>query len=81
MTPTRLRLGLAAALLLALGATLGASLPTARAAKPEVICTQVRNNTNGVDEAQVARFMADQLDEGRERFQTIRGVSTVLCAY
>jgi len=29
----------------------------------------------------VARFMSDQLDEGRTRFETVRGLSTVLCAY
>ena len=78
------RAGLAAAALVAVGIAFGLAWPTAQAAKTPVTCTQVPQKANGsmvTDEAFVARFMSDQLDEGRTRFETVHGLSTVLCAY
>jgi len=77
------RNGVAAVLLVALGVAFGSAWPVAEAAKTPVTCTQVPTKDGGMvtDEAFIARFMSDQLDEGRTRFQTVRGLSTVLCSY
>lgn len=73
---------LAAAGLLLAGALLGGALQPARAKNTPVTCTQVTQNSTGVvDEAMVARFMSEQLDAGRTRFETVQGMSTVICAY
>lgn len=68
--------------LLLAGAFLGGALQPARARSTPVTCTQVTQNSTGVvDEAMVARFMSEQLDAGRTRFETVQGMSTVICAY
>lgn len=74
---------LAAALLLAalaLGAVTLAGRP-AVAAGPVVVCTQVPQKPGQLDETFVANFTNEQIGQGRARFQTVQGVSTVLCAY
>ena len=72
---------LAGALLLATGFALATALPEAEAAKTTVVCTHVPQSASQVDADAVARFMSDQLAEGRTRFETVRGISTVLCAF
>lgn len=51
----------------------------------KVVCTQVPQGVGArpgmVDEQFVATFMSEQLAAGRERFTTVQGISTVLCAY
>ncbi len=77
-----LRHAIGALALLGTGLLLGSLLQPAQAQSTKVTCTQVTQNSTGVvDEAMVARFMSEQLDAGRTRFQTVQGLSTVLCAY
>ena len=47
----------------------------------KVVCTQVSQRPGQLDEAFVANFMSEQIGAGRERFQTVSGLSTVLCAW
>ncbi|MBX2797830.1 MAG: hypothetical protein KTR31_09185 [Myxococcales bacterium] len=48
---------------------------------PTVVCTQLQQLPGQVDEAFVQRFMASQIAAGRKRFESVTGVSTVLCAW
>lgn len=75
---------LASTLLLALAgaAVLLRATPDASAATGnKVVCTQVQQQPGRLDEAYIANFMSEQIAEGRQRFQTVQGVSTVLCAW
>ena len=73
------------ALAVALGATAaGAALflaAPAEASGTKVVCQQVLQRPGALDEQFVANFMSEQLGQGRERFTTIQGISTVICAY
>lgn len=53
----------------------------AEAAGTKVVCQQVQQSARGVDEQFVANFLSEQLAQGRERFTTVHGISTVICAY
>jgi hypothetical protein len=78
-SPRSLILGVA---LVATGFALASAVPVAEAAKdPTVVCTQIQQSATQVDEAFVAKFMSEQIVQGRARFETVRGISTVLCAY
>jgi hypothetical protein len=73
---------LVGAALVATGFALAWAMPEAEAAKePTVVCTQIQQSATQVNEAMVAEFMSEQIVAGRARFQTVRGLSTVLCAY
>jgi energy-converting hydrogenase Eha subunit F len=77
-----IRDALLGALLLLVGLLVGGALQPAQAERTPVTCVQVRQLEPGmVDQAMVAKFMSDQLDAGRTRFQTVPGMSTVICAY
>ena len=60
-------------------------LPTADAAGTKVVCSQIPQGLpprpSQVDDQFVANFMSEQIAAGRERFQTVQGMSTVLCAW
>ena len=47
----------------------------------DVECVQVPQMNGMVDEAFVERFMSGQVALGRKRFESIRGLSTLLCAW
>ena len=53
----------------------------ANAQQGTVQCTQVLQRPGSLDEAFVANFMSEQISQGRARFQSVQGVSTVLCAW
>ncbi|MCB9686859.1 MAG: hypothetical protein H6735_17605 [Alphaproteobacteria bacterium] len=75
---------LASLLLLGLGAAvvLVRGTPDAAAATGnKVVCAQVQQLPGRLDENFIATFMSEQIAEGRQRFQTVQGVSTVLCAW
>ena len=59
--------------------------PTASATGTKVVCTQIQQGLAPrpglVDDQFVANFMSEQIAAGRERFQTVQGVSTILCAW
>jgi hypothetical protein len=81
MSPTARHM-LVGAALIAIGALLGASLSSAEAKDPTVVCSQVGHATNGnLDEAYIANFMSEQVLAGRVRFQSLEGRTTVICAY
>ncbi len=68
--------------LIAAGFGLASAMPEAEAAKdPTVVCAQVQQSATQVNEAFVAQFMSEQIVAGRARFETVRGISTVVCAY
>ena len=69
-----------AALAVALGAAVLAS-GRAEASGTKVVCQQVLQRPGAVDEQFVANFVSEQLAQGRERFTTVTGISTVICAY
>jgi len=78
-SPRSLLLG---ACLVAAGFGLASAMPEAEAAKdPTVVCAQIRQSATQVDEAFVAQFMSEQIVAGRARFETVRGISTVVCAF
>jgi hypothetical protein len=83
MSRTVLAVALSAVVSAALTASL--VLPTASAEGTKVVCTQVPQGLpprpSQVDDQFVANFMSEQLAAGRERFQTVQGMSTVLCAW
>lgn len=64
-------------------ATAALVLPAAPAAATgnRVVCTQVPQMPGRLDENAIATFMSEQIGLGHERFQTVQGVSTVLCAW
>lgn len=74
---------LVVALALVVAALVGAAVASrpAEAAGPVVVCTQVPQKPGQLDETFVANFMNEQIGQGRARFQTVQGVSTVLCAW
>ena len=45
------------------------------------VCIQLPQTTSQVDDRLVEAFMNRELANGRTRFETVRGISTVLCAY
>ena len=53
----------------------------ATAQQPTVMCTQVPQRPGQLDETFVANFMSEQISQGRARFNTVQGVSTVVCAW
>ncbi len=55
--------------------------PKASAQTAAVVCTQVPQKPGQLDETFVANFMSEQIAQGRVRFETVTGVSTVLCAW
>lgn len=61
-------------------------LPTSSSAQgARVVCTQVPQGLpprpHLVDDQFVANFMSEQIAAGRERFEAVQGLSTVLCAW
>lgn len=78
-SPRALLAGIA---LVGLGFGLASTLPEAEAAKdPTVVCEHVQQSATQVDAPSVAKFMSEQIVEGRTRFETVRGISTVICAF
>jgi hypothetical protein len=71
----------AVALLSAVGGYVLCLASPAEAAGTKVVCQQVVQRPGGVDEQFVANFMSEQLALGHERFTTVQGMSTVICAY
>jgi hypothetical protein len=70
------------AVLVAVAAGFASSAFTpAEAAGTKVVCQQVLQRPGALDEQFVANFMSEQLGQGRERFTTVQGISTVICAY
>jgi hypothetical protein len=63
------------------GFALATLVPDAHAAGPKVVCQPVLQVSAGINEQVLANFMAEQLAQGRERFTTVQGISTVICAY
>lgn len=53
----------------------------AQAESPRVLCTQIPQKSGQLDEQYVADFMGEQLTAGRNRFTTVSGISTVMCAF
>lgn len=47
----------------------------------DVECTQLVQRPGQVDEVFVERFMSTQIAAGRKRFESVQGISTVLCAW
>ena len=68
--------------LVAMGALLASAWPEAEAAKaPTVVCEHIQQSATQVNAEARATFMNEQLSQGRGRFQSVRGISTVVCAY
>ncbi len=68
--------------LLSFALGLAASIaPSHAAADGAAVCVTVPQKPMRLDEEFVARFMNEQLDQGRTRFETVTGLSTVLCAW
>lgn len=82
---SRTVLAVAFAAVASAGLTAAVLLPTASAQGNRVVCTQVPQGLpprpSQVDDGFVANFMSEQIALGRERFTTVQGMSTVLCAY
>ncbi len=75
---------LAVALIALVGVGVGVSTSVARAqdTRPkQVVCVQVPQQPGRLDETYLANFMSEQIAAGRSRFETVTGLSTVLCAW
>ncbi|HHO49961.1 MAG TPA: hypothetical protein ENK18_03600 [Deltaproteobacteria bacterium] len=63
---------------------LGSALAQQPSAPPPVVdveCTQLLQRPGQIDEVFVERFMSNQIAAGRKRFESVQGISTVLCAW
>ncbi len=58
-------------------------LSQAQAQQPvlDVQCTQLPQMQGMVDQAFVERFMSTQIAAGRKHFESVQGISTLLCAW
>lgn len=53
----------------------------AQDAPPSAVCTQVYQQVDGAHGDVLARWMNDQIAEGRRRFESVPGVVTLMCAW
>lgn len=74
-------LALAVAALAGVGVGWSTSVARAEDRPKQVVCVQVPQQPGRLDETFLANFMGEQIAAGRSRFETVTGLSTVLCAW
>lgn len=72
---------LAVALAFGAGFAVASVEAVAQDAPPGAVCTQVYQQVDGAHSDVIARWMNDQMAEGRRRFESVPGVVTLMCAW
>lgn len=67
--------------LVALAAVLGAQVAVAQAPARTARCIAVNQDAGFIDAKELERFMNGQLGEGKTDFVTVRGITTMVCAW
>lgn len=76
---------LTAAIAIALAFGAGFAVASVEAVAQEApagaVCTQVYQQVDGMHGDVLARWMNEQMDQGRRRFESVPGVVTLMCAW
>lgn len=76
-----LSMGIVAGLAFVAGLWMASGPANAQQMPASAVCTAVLQQTSIAPDAAVASWMNEQIAEGRTRFESVPGLTTVLCAW